>query len=221
MVRPVHHVGATVDVPVVHPEKVGTSLIMSSIDVDAVAMNHGSWVGTVDGLHDGITYPRLAGCFVQLQRPALALCQAGGVTLEITGSGGVALQLPVEPGPCGDGELSAVRLTVGAAVTYRKVGSVCGHVLNAVEVVHAVLVGDVFLAAEDVDDGRVNLLQLVLLRHGHVGHGTAGVLLLEESAVANHQRGDTFVGTVEECLQTAARHAREADFLHIYLIIIR
>ena len=67
----------------------------------------------------------------------------------------------------------------------------------------------------------MDLLQLLLRGHGHATYGLASVLLVEESAVADHQRLDTGIGTVEEGLQTTARHAGDTDVLHIDFIIVR
>ena len=114
-----------------------------------------------------------------------------------------------------------MRLTIGASVTYGIVDGIGGHMGDAPEVVHTVLVGDILLATEDVDDGRVDLLELVLRRHRHTTDGLSGILHLEEAAVADHQRRDTWVCAVEECLQTAARHTCHADLLRVDLLIER
>ena len=85
--------------------------------------------------------------FVLLDGPVLALEQAGLLADEHLGCFLVAFQLPVEPGEGRDGELATVGLTVGAAVAYGIVDGDGGYVADAVEVVHAVLVGDILLAA--------------------------------------------------------------------------
>ena len=89
-----------------------------------------------------------------------------------------------------------------------------------VEIIHTVFVGDIGLTAKDIDNGRVDLLQFRLRRHGHSTHSTTGILAVEESAVAHHQSLDARVGTVIECLQTAARHTCGSDVLHVDLLVI-
>ena len=158
---------------------------------------------------------------VLLNCPALALREAAVLALEHLCGLLVALQLPIEPAECNNGELAAMRLPIGATVTHGIIRCTGRHVVNPMEVVHAVLVGDVLLAAKDVDDWRVNLLQLRLLGHRHSTFCLSSVAVLEEAAVANHQRLDARVGTVIKCLQPAARHSCCANVLHIYLIIIR
>ena len=51
-----------------------------------------------------------------------------------------------------------MRLAVGAAVTHGEVGCAGRHVVDAMEVVHAVAIGNVALAAQDIDDGHLDLL---------------------------------------------------------------
>ena len=66
----------------------------------------------------------------------------------------------------------------------------------------------------------MDVLQLILLRHWHAAHSLGSVLLVEESAVADHHRRDALVGTVEQGLQAAARHACGADVLRVDLLIV-
>ena len=112
-----------------------------------------------------------------------------------------------------------MRLAIGTAVAHGVVDGAGRHVADAMEVVHAVLVGNVFLSPQDVDDGRVNLLQFLFRRHGHSAHGLVGILPVEESAVADHERLDAGIGAVEERLQATAGHAGEADVPDVNLLI--
>ena len=76
-------------------------------------------------------------------------------------------------------------------MAYGQVHGDGGHVVDALEVVHTVVVGNVSLAAEDVDDGAMNLLQLRLGHARHAAHARAAALnLVEQAAVADHNRGD-------------------------------
>ena len=59
--------------------------------------------------------------------------------------------------------------------------------INAVEVVHTIAIGNIGLTTQQIHDRRVDLLQLLLWRHGHATHSLMGILLIEESAVADHQ----------------------------------
>ena len=54
VVGPVHHVGRTIHTPLLHPEEVGIVLIMTRIDIDAVAVHHRSRVARKPGLHKRI-----------------------------------------------------------------------------------------------------------------------------------------------------------------------
>ena len=100
-------------------------------------------------------------------------------------------------------------------MTYGEVGGAAGYVVYLVEVVHAVFVGDVCLASQDVDDAGVDFLQLRFVGHRHASHCLSAIAGLEESAIAYHQGLDARVGAVVECLQTAARHACHADVFHV------
>ena len=75
---------------------------------------------------------------VLLDGPVLALREVAVVADEHPGGLLVALQLPLEPGEGNDGELAAVRLAVGAAMTDGEVGGAGGHMADATEVVHTV-----------------------------------------------------------------------------------
>jgi len=129
--------------------------------------------------------------------------------------------LPVEPGTGDNGELAAVGLAVGAAMAYGQVGSIRGYVADAVEVVHAILVGDVRLAAQEVEHRAVELLQLALGGHRHTALGGVGVLGIEEAAVADHDGRDARVGAVVERLQAAAGHTGSTEVAGVDLVIIR
>ena len=79
------------------------------------------------------------------------------------------------------------------------------HMTDALEVVHSVVIGNVCLATKDIDDGAVDLLQFGFWHTGHSWHtaltATTILRLLEQSAVADHNRGDTRIEAVEEGLQ--------------------
>ena len=68
---------------------------------------------------------------VLLDSPVLALREVAVVADEHLGGLLVALQLPLEPGEGYDGELAAVRLTIGAAMTDGEVGGAGGHMADA------------------------------------------------------------------------------------------
>ena len=114
-----------------------------------------------------------------------------------------------------------MRLGIGATMTYRQIGCIGWHMSDTTEIIHAVFVGDIRLAAKDIYDRRMDLAELILRRHRHVGNCAACVLLIKQSAVADHQSGDSGVGTVEESLQSSARHTCHAEILYIYLLIER
>ena len=92
--------------------------------------------------------------------------------------------------------------------------------VDSVEVVHTVAVCNIRLAAKDVDNRGVNLLQFLLRGHRHTANSLSGILLVEESAVADHQRGDTRVGAVVERLQTTTRHTGNGNILRVNLLIV-
>ena len=83
----------------------------------------------------------------------------------------------------------------------RIVDSNSRHMVDAMEVVHAIGISDVTLATKHIEDRRMNAKQLVLAWHRHIGHGNGRID--EEATVANHQQCDAGVGTVVECLQTS------------------
>ena len=114
-----------------------------------------------------------------------------------------------------------MRLTIGATMTNGEIGSAARHMTNLLEVVHTILVGNILLATQDIDDAGVDILQFRLVGHRHTTDSLIAVAVLEETAVADHQRLDTWVGTVVERLQTTARHASHTDILHVNLVIIR
>ena len=104
-----------------------------------------------------------------------------------------------------------MRLVVRATMSHRQVDGDGRHMVDAFEVVHAVVVGNVGFTAEDVDDGAVDFLQFSLGNAGHSWHTpcTSSTVfgLLEEAAIADHDGCDTLVEAIEESLQSAARHA--------------
>ena len=132
----------------------------------------------------------------------------------------VVLQHPLEPSEGYHGELATMRLPIGTPMAYGEIGSKGGYVLDAMEIVHPILVSDVFLASEDIDDGAMQIVELLLLGHGHTAYSLVGILLFEESAVANHDGFDARVGTVEEGLQSATRHTGHADVADIEFLVI-
>ena len=83
----------------------------------------------------------------------------------------------------------------------RIVDSNSRHMVDAMEIVHAIGISDVTLATKHIEDWRMNAKQLVLAWHRHIGHGNGRID--EETTVANHQQCDAGVGTVVECLQTS------------------
>ena len=168
---------------------------------------------------DKIKLFQFAELGVLLQGPSLALRQLAVVALEHAGGLLVTFQLPLQPGQGHHAELTTVGLPIGAAMTYGVVGHAGRHMVDETEVVHTVLVGNILLATQDIDNRGVDVLELRLLGHGHAAHCLMGVGGLEESAVANHHRRDTFVGTVEERLQTSARHAGSTDVVQVNLTL--
>ena len=120
-----------------------------------------------------------------------------------------------------------MRLVIGTAMTYGQVHCDGRHMLNTLEVVHTVGIGDIALTTKDVDNRTVDLSQLLLGNAGHTRHTTGigatlvALGLLKQSAVADHDRGNALVEAVEECLQTAARHTRDTDVLGVDLLIER
>ena len=163
----------------------------------------------------------LSKVLVLLQRPALALAEGWAFALEHLCGLCITLQLPVEPCTGYYGKLTAMRLGIGATMTYRQIGSIGRDMSDTAEIIHTVFVGDVRLATKDIYDRCMDLAKLIFRRHRHVGHGAACVLLIEQSAVTYHQSGDSGVGTVEECLQSSARHTSNTEILYIYLLIER
>ena len=114
-----------------------------------------------------------------------------------------------------------MRLTIGATMTYREIGSAARHMSNLLEVVHTILIGNILLATQDIDNAGVDILQLRLVGHRHTTNSLIAVAVLEETTITNHKRLDARVGTVVERLQTTARHASHTDILHVNLVIIR
>ena len=101
----------------------------------------------------------------------------------------------------------------------RIVGRESRDLRQAVEVIHAVLVGDVGLAAEDVDHGDGDLLELLLLGHRHAGHGAGRVD--EQAAVADHQGLEAGIRGVVEGLEAAAGHAGRGHRIDIDAAVVR
>ena len=83
----------------------------------------------------------------------------------------------------------------------RIVDSNSRHMVDAMEVVHAIGISDVTLATKHIEDRRMNAKQLVLARHRHIGHGNGRID--EEATVANHQQCNAGVGAVVKRLQTS------------------
>ena len=95
---------------------------------------------------------------VLLDSPLVTFEYATVFALEHLGCIFAAFQLPIKPSDGGKTELSAMRLTVCAAVTYWIIDSDCRDVLYTLEVVHAVLVCNIFLASKDVDNRTMDFL---------------------------------------------------------------
>ena len=93
--------------------------------------------------------------------------------------------------------------------------------LNTLEVVHTIAISDILRTTEHIHNRCMDLLQLFLRRHRHAANSLIGILLVEESAIADHEGRNTWVGTVEQGLQTATRHAGYTDMLGVNLLIIR
>ena len=158
--------------------------------------------------------------FVRLEGPILALEELRVLADEHLGGVLVALQLPLEPGKGGNGELATVRLTISASVTNGEVDGTAGNMLDALEVVHTVAIGDILLTTEHIHDRRVDVVEFLLFRHRHATDSLTGILFVEKSAIANHKRLDTWVSTVEERLQATARHTSNTDSLGVNLLIV-
>ena len=94
-----------------------------------------------------------------------------------------------------------------------------GHLVQAVEVIHAVHVGDVGLAAEDVDHGNLDVLEFLLLGHRHTRNGRGRIQ--EQAAVADHDGLEARVGGVVEGLQSTAGHAGRGDGIHVDASVVR
>lgn len=124
----------------------------------------------------------------------------------------------MEPGGGDFGEFSAVGFGVGAAVADVEVGCEDGDVVDAVDVVHAVFVSDVFFAAQNVKDRGVEFCELVFAQVGHAGSG--GSRVCEEAAVADDDGGDARVGGDFKGLQAAAGHAGYDDFAGVEFLIV-
>ena len=137
-----------------------------------------------------------------LHCPLLSLRESTGVAFKHLGCYFVALELPVEPCEGRYRKFASMSLAVCASVADRVVGCKGRDVVDAVEVVHAVLVCYVCFASEDVYYRTVDVFQLVFLRHWHAWHGCGGIG--EEAAVAYHQCGDALVAAVVERLESTA-----------------
>ena len=158
--------------------------------------------------------------FVRLEGPILALEELRVLADEHLGGLLVALQLPLEPSKGGNGELATVRLTISASVPYWEVDGTAGNMLDALEVVHTIAVGDILRTTEHIHDRCVDFVEFLLLRHRHTTDSLTGILLVEKSAIANHEGLDAWVSTVEERLQTTARHTCDTDSLGVNLLIV-
>ena len=133
--------------------------------------------------------------------PSLTLLQSTRLTKQHLSGFGFTFELPVEPSNGRDTELTAMRLTIGSTMSNRIVDSNSRHVVDAMEVVHAIGISNVTLATKHIEYWRMNAKQLVLAWHRHIGHGNGRID--EEAAVANHQQCDTGVGAVVKRLQTS------------------
>ena len=88
-------------------------------------------------------YGRLLYLGVLLERPVLAVFQTIVLALEHLGTFLAALQLPVKPSQGHHCELTTMRFAIGSAMTNGKVGSTSRHVVDLVEVVHTIAIGDI------------------------------------------------------------------------------
>ena len=95
---------------------------------------------------------------VLLYRPVFTLRDFAVFAYEHLGCLLITFQLPIQPSQSNNGELATMRLTVSAAMTYGEVGGTSWHVVDAMEVVHTVLVCYVSLAAKEIHDGRMYFL---------------------------------------------------------------
>ena len=157
---------------------------------------------------------------VLFYRPSLALQDSTVLAHEHLLRLSITLQLPLQPSQGSNCELTTMGLTIGTAMPYGEVDGTGRHVVNAVEVIHAVLVGNIFLTTQQIHNGSVNLLQFLLRRHRHTAYSLMGVLLIEETTIADHQSLDALISTVKECLQSTARHTCHADILQVDLLIV-
>ena len=155
---------------------------------------------------------------VGLYSPAVALEYAGRPADEHPGCASVSFEHPVEPCQGDYAELSAVGLAVGAAMSDGIVHRYGHYVVDPVEVVHAVLIGDVLGTAEQVEHGGVDVVQALLDRHRHAGYGSGRVD--EEPAVADHNGPEPRIGGVVEGLESSARHSCRGDVPEVKLVEI-
>jgi len=139
---------------------------------------------------------------IALDRPSLTLLESAWIAEQHLASFSIALELPIEPGNGRNAELATMRLTIGASMTDRIVDSYDWHVVDTMEIVHAIGIGNVTLATEQIEHRCVNAKQLILARHRHIGHGNRWID--EEPAVAYHQQCDARISAVVERLQTTA-----------------
>ena len=109
-----------------------------------------------------------------------------------------------------------MRLSVGSAMSDRVVGCDGKHMVYALEVVHAVVVCDVFRSSEHIENRSMNALEALFVRHRHTWNCSGTVY--EESDVANHAGLKSLVGCVAQCLETSAGHSGSGYVLCVKLI---
>ena len=159
-----------------------------------------------------------SGNVLLLHFPTFRLRQSAGIAGEHLRRVLVAAELPLQPRGRDPGEFAAVRLAVGAAVTDIEIRREDGHMVDAPDVVHAVLVGDVLLAPEQVERRRAQLGEMLLRQFRH--SAPAGTGVRQNAAVADHRGRNPRIRRDLEGLQSSAGHSRHGDLVRVELAIV-
>src|SRR5690606_31461427 len=82
----------------------------------------------------------------------------------------IAFQFPLVPSPGSLGKFATMSLTVSATVAYIHIGYKYRHMRDALNLFHAIVVGDIGFAAQNIEGGGMQFFQIIFNHCRHTGH---------------------------------------------------
>src|SRR5690554_960390 len=107
-------------------------------------------------------------------------------------------------------------LTIGTSVTNIHICHKYRYVVDTIEIIHPVVVGDIALATQQVKGRGVKFVQMILGEGRHTRHAATAT---NDAAIANNCGGHPRIRSYLKCLQATTGHATDCNLGHIHLVV--